>query len=119
MSARVGWAIYKSSACRCLFRRMKRLEILAQGWGQFFVITLLALGLCACQQPTIGKHTAAVPKLSDKQVAVLNDLRDEINLTYGYVDGWPRIDRGPCGRFAKLFYEHWNERFEHKVTIVF
>lgn len=50
---------------------------------------------------------------------MLNGLRDEINLTYGYVDGWPRIDRGPCGRFAKLFYEEWNEKFNDKVCIAF
>jgi hypothetical protein len=46
-------------------------------------------------------------------------LRDEINLTYGYVDGDPRINRGPCGRFAKPFREEWNARFRHKINIVF
>jgi hypothetical protein len=98
---------------------MKRIEIVAlQPWQRFFVITVLAFCLCSCQQPAIRNHAGA-PKLSDKQVAILNSLRDEVNLTYGYMDGWPRIDRGPCGRFAKLFYEHWNERFEHKVSIVF
>jgi len=79
---------------------------------------MLAFCFCSCRQPAVRTHAGA-PKLSDKQVAVLNGLRDEINLTYGYVDGWPRIDRGPCGRFAKLFYEHWNARFKHKAMIVF
>ncbi len=98
---------------------MKGIEtITLQNWRQFIVVAVLAFGLCSCQRPGIGKHAAA-PKLSDKQVAVLNSLRDEVNLTYGYANGWPRVDRGPCGRFAKLFYEHWNERFEHKVRIAF
>jgi hypothetical protein len=52
-------------------------------------------------------------------VAVLNGLRDEINATYGFVEGWPRINRGPCGRFAKIFHEQWNARFEEKIDIVF
>jgi len=98
---------------------MKRIEITArQPWQRFFVITVLAFCLCSCQQPAIRNHAVA-PKLSDKQVAILNNLRDEINLTYGYVDGWPRIDRGPCGRFAKLFYEGWNEKVNDKVCIAF
>lgn len=67
----------------------------------------------------IRTETCEYPRLSDKEVAVLNRLRDDVNGTYGYVDGWPRIDRGPCGRFAKLFYEHWNQRFERKASIAF
>jgi hypothetical protein len=63
-------------------------------------------------------HPAAV-KLTDRQVAVLDGLRNEINLTYGFENGWPRIDRGPCGRFAKLFREQWNERFRRKINIAF
>ena len=98
---------------------MKCVELIAvQCWQLFIVIAVSALCLCSCQQPAIQKG-ADISKLSDKQVATLNGLRDEINLTYGYVDGWPRIDRGPCGRFAKLFYEHWNERFHPQVTIAF
>jgi hypothetical protein len=52
-------------------------------------------------------------------VAVLNALRDEINSVYGFVDGSPRVNRGPCGRFAKLFHEQWNARFKQKINIVF
>jgi hypothetical protein len=53
------------------------------------------------------------------RVAVLNLLRDEINANYGYLDGFPRVNRGPCGRFAKAFREQWNARFLAKVNIVF
>ena len=52
-------------------------------------------------------------------MTVLNALRDEINSVYGFVDGSPRINRGPCGRFAKLFREAWNARFKQKINIVF
>jgi hypothetical protein len=93
-------------------------SITTRGRLQLSIVAALVLSLCSCQQQAIQKHAGA-ENLSDKEVAVLNRLRDEINWTYGYVDGWPRIDRGPCGRFAKLFYEHWNERFERKATIVF
>jgi hypothetical protein len=51
--------------------------------------------------------------------AVLNGLRDEINGHYGYLDGVPRVNRGPCGRFAKAFRERWNARFRAEVHIAF
>ena len=98
---------------------MRHLEtIKTQTWQHLLIVVALALPLCSCRH-LADQKVSPVTKLSDQQVAVLNGLRDEINLTYGYVDGWPRIDRGPCGRFAKLFYEKWNARFRHKVIIVF
>ena len=51
--------------------------------------------------------------------AVLNGLRDEVNAHYGYLDGVPRVNRGPCGRFAKTFHERWNARFRAAVRIAF
>ncbi len=78
------------------------------------------LTLCSCSSPHPANAAHPRPKpLNDKQVTVLNSLRDEINFTYGYTNGWPRIDRGPCGRFANLFYQEWNNRFTHKVCIAF
>lgn len=71
-----------------------------------------------CQEQANARMASPKP-LSDEQIAVLNHIRDEINFTYGYVDGWPRIDRGPCGRFANLFYREWNQRFRDKVCIAF
>jgi len=56
---------------------------------------------------------------SDNQTAVLNHLRNEINAVYGFRDGTPRINLGPCGRFAKAFREEWNSRFADKINIVF
>lgn len=58
-------------------------------------------------------------KLTDRQVAVLNELRNDINFTYGYKQGVPRVNSGPCGRFAKAFREQWNARFSQKTNIVF
>jgi hypothetical protein len=46
-------------------------------------------------------------------------LRDEINLSYGYRDAVPRINLGPCGRFAREFREQWNSRFHQEINIVF
>jgi hypothetical protein len=42
-----------------------------------------------------------------------------MNSTYGLDNGRPRINLGPCGRFAKLFYEQWNARFKDKIVIAF
>jgi hypothetical protein len=84
-----------------------------RAWSYFTVVLLL---LCSCQQLPVQKAPTA---LSDRQVAVLNALRNEVNLVYGFENGWPRINRGPCGRFAKLFYEHWNARFKHQIIIAF
>lgn len=58
-------------------------------------------------------------KLPNNAVLALNRLRDEINRTYGFVDGVARVNRGPCGRFAKAFYESWNRQFPDKVRIAF
>src|SRR5262245_19156732 len=52
------------------------------------------------------------------RAAVLNGLRDEINATYGRDEnGTPRVNCGPCGRFAISFREQWNARFREKVNI--
>jgi len=59
------------------------------------------------------------PELNDRRVAVLNRLRNALISTYGCLEGWPRINLGPCGRFARDLYEQWNARFNEKVNIVF
>jgi hypothetical protein len=70
-----------------------------------------------------GLLTAVASRRHDperpSQEAVLNGLRDEINVHYGYLDGVPRVNRGPCGRFAKAFRERWNARFRAAVHIAF
>jgi len=82
------------------------------------LIVAMAFLLCSCRQLGVQRGTAA-ETLSDRQVAVLNGLRNEVNLNYGYLEGWPRVNRGPCGRFAKAFREQWNTRFKHKINIAF
>jgi len=52
-------------------------------------------------------------------VHALNALRDDIGVQYGFRNGVPRINLGPCGRFARDFHERWNERFQEPVTIAF
>jgi hypothetical protein len=61
---------------------------------------------------------ASAPNVG-RQVEVLNQLRNEINLAYGYRNLAPRINLGPCGRFAKAFREQWNARFSDPINIVF
>lgn len=50
---------------------------------------------------------------------VLDDIKNEINREYGFHDGIPRINYGPCGVFAHIFFNTWNQRFQHKVHICF
>jgi len=63
-----------------------------------------------------------------KKVKILNQLSQAINREYGFIlsrrlyffkNYYPRITFGPCGAFAKTFFEVWNELFEEKVTICF
>ncbi|NBP96944.1 MAG: RIP metalloprotease [Burkholderiaceae bacterium] len=39
---------------------------------------------------------------------VLSDLSQEINRWLGFHENTPRINYGPCGVFAKLFFDAWN-----------
>lgn len=58
-------------------------------------------------------------KLHPKAYETLAHIKDEINHAYGFHDGIPRINYGPCGVFAKLFYEKWNILFSDKCHICF
>ena len=56
----------------------------------------------------------------DKRVMVtLDEIKTEINKKYGYHENTPRINYGPCGVFALIFYNKWNELFDKKVHICF
>ena len=83
---------------------------------------LLVLGLCAAigcsthPAPSIGHRANYWSAGLDKS---LNALRDDINSRYGFRNGTPRINLGPCGRFARDFRERWNARFRELVTIAF
>lgn len=56
---------------------------------------------------------------SNQTEKLLEQLKDSINGRYGLYEGAPCVNSGPCGNFANLFYERWNERFEEKVSISF
>ena len=55
----------------------------------------------------------------ENSFAALNDLKNEVNQLLGFHEGIPRINYGPCGVFAFLFYQAWNRRFAVKVHICF
>ena len=79
-------------------------------------ITLLAM-LCSCQRSPMQDEDEV--KADGHRLAVLQLLRNEINANYGFHNGVPRINLGPCGRFARDFRERWNNRFEDKCDIAF
>lgn len=49
----------------------------------------------------------------------LENIKAEINAEYGFCNGTPRINYGPCGVFAQIFFKQWNDLFEEKVHICF
>lgn len=57
--------------------------------------------------------------MNTQEILVLNDLKNDINNLLGFYEDTPRINYGPCGVFAQLFFEAWNSRFPKKVHIVF
>ena len=64
----------------------------------FVLVTITAIPLGLLSAWAIYAHHS-----TDRCVAVLNRLRDEINSNYGYKDGTPRVNCGPCIRFAIAF----------------
>jgi hypothetical protein len=82
-------------------------------WRWPFTAVVVALGLLV----TLTVRNYCLVRLG--RVAVLNHLQDEITANYGYLDGFPSINRGPCGRLAKAFREQWNARFRENVNIAF
>jgi len=57
-------------------------------------------------------------RLRPDQRSVLNALRADINATYGDMRGTPRINCGPCTRFALAFREEWKARFGDELNLV-
>jgi len=79
------------------------------------VILCFLTSLIGCSAPRPG-----LPSYQPREMeAALNALRSDINARYGFRNGAPRINLGPCGRFARDFREHWNARFRQPVTIAF
>lgn len=57
--------------------------------------------------------------LNPKAHEILEKIREAINQEYGFYDGIPRINYGPCGIFAKIFFDKWNALFTNKCHICF
>lgn len=57
--------------------------------------------------------------INEEAKTILNALKDSINQLLGFQDDTPRINYGPCGVFAQLFFEAWNMRLSAKVHICF
>jgi hypothetical protein len=91
-------------------------------FARFLIIVPFAVIPAGCNRPPavagVSEQQLAEAR-SDRRVAVLIGLRNEVNLTYGFKEGVPRVNCGPCGRFAKEFREQWNARFASKINIVF
>jgi len=83
------------------------------------LLLLLTCGIAGCRSPGLGAREDTESGPPAARVEALNALRNDINAQYGYRDGAPRINLGPCGRFAKLFREQWNARFAGQVNIAF
>src|SRR5258708_28506008 len=89
-------------------------------WQAASMVALFAVcATIAYSQGVPAPAIPTVPSLADQQVSVLNRLHNDINSQYGFREGMPRINLGPCGRFARDFREHWNARFNEKINIVF
>lgn len=70
------------------------------------------------QQLITKQNNRTLSTIDPRVEKILNQLRDEINSYYG-TKITPRINIGPCGHFAKAFYEQWNVRFSNKCNIAF
>jgi hypothetical protein len=57
--------------------------------------------------------------LNSKARKILEKIKEEINQKYGFHNETPRINYGPCGVFAKIFFDKWNELFDNKCHICF
>lgn len=87
-------------------------------WFTFFAALVCGLGMmsgCSTPSPALTEHRA-IYKTADV-AETLNALRNDIDTRYGFRNGAPRINLGPCGRFARDFRERWNARFREPVTI--
>jgi hypothetical protein len=84
-----------------------------------FISAVLGGAGCASAVRPEDRPADAAARRTSQRVEVLNRLRNEVNVAYGFRDGAPRVNLGPCGRFARDFRERWNARFADKVTIAF
>ncbi|MCH9757058.1 MAG: acetyltransferase [Gammaproteobacteria bacterium] len=64
------------------------------------------------------EHTLMIKHLSKIDI-LLTQLKNDINNLLGFHDETPCINYGPCGVFAKLFFDCWNKFCDEKVHICF
>lgn len=83
------------------------------------LIGLVVLALPGCSVHRMGRVENRAGYRTTDMVESLNALRNDVSTRYGFRNGAPRINLGPCGRFARDFREHWNERFHEQVYIAF
>ena len=81
------------------------------------VALLCVLGIVGCS--TSERQEARAHYQLERVAASLNALRNDICAEYGFRNGAPRVNLGPCGRFARDFRERWNARFHEPVEIAF
>jgi hypothetical protein len=86
-------------------------------WWPVLVCCLSAAIGCSTQRAVLDLSRADFR--AGTMVETLNALRNDICAKYGFRNGAPRVNLGPCGRFARDFRERWNVRFYDSVTIVF
>lgn len=78
---------------------------------KLFLLAVILLLCCGLAAVWLGCRE----QLQSNRVAILNRLRDEINANCGYKDGTPRVNCGPCIRFAIAFHDRWNAAFPDKT----
>src|SRR5438045_7408624 len=83
-----------------------------------FCVVILSLPLF-CAGCLSERQGGAKPEFNPQKTQALAELRDEINSHYGFREGVPRVNLGPCGRVARDFREEWNATFSQKINIAF
>ncbi len=86
-------------------------------WRTALVGAWFLAGACAHGPRAAGRAGAGYSEAG--MIRELNGLRDDLCARYGFRNATPRINLGPCGRFARDFRERWNATFAQPVTIVF
>jgi hypothetical protein len=88
------------------------------GWTEFNLRR--RLGLTSKSIPENETEILAILNhYMNPQNQLLNQLKDNINLLLGFHDKEPRVNLGPCGVFAQLFFEAWKKALKEKVHICF
>lgn len=81
-----------------------------------YILVAFASGLATGLHWARSADTETAPPEVERD-QVLNELRDAINTEYGFLNGGPRINQGPCPALAISFWEEWNRRFNDKVSL--